>query len=50
MNTPVGISGSSGYIQYLLNGGHHGDLPYYKVSSPEHGITRIYTNGKVVKE
>ncbi|MGX7337954.1 hypothetical protein [Carnobacterium divergens] len=45
MNPPAGTSGSSRYIQY-----HPGDLPYYKVSSPEHGITRIYTNGKVVKE
>jgi hypothetical protein len=50
MNPPAGTSGSSRYIQYHPGGGHHGDLPYYKVSSPEHGITRIYMNGKVVKE
>ncbi|MEI5993265.1 hypothetical protein [Candidatus Enterococcus mansonii] len=50
MNPPAGTSGSSRYIQYHPGGGHHGELPYYKVSSPEHGITRIYTNGKVVKE
>lgn len=50
MNPPAGTSGSSRYILYHPGGGHHGDLPYYKVSSPEHGITRIYTNGKVVKE
>ncbi|MEI1230762.1 T7SS effector LXG polymorphic toxin [Enterococcus mundtii] len=50
MNPPAGTSGSSRYIQYHPGGGHHGDLPYYKVSSPEHGITRIYMNGKVVRE
>ncbi|EOX2685991.1 T7SS effector LXG polymorphic toxin [Enterococcus faecalis] len=50
MNPPAGSSGSSRYIQYHPGGGHHGDLPYYKVSSPEYGITRIYMNGKVVKE
>ncbi|WP_088815502.1 MULTISPECIES: hypothetical protein [Listeria] len=50
MNPPAGTSGSSRYIQYHPGGGHHGDLPYYKVSSPEHGIIRIYTNGKVVKK
>lgn len=50
MNPPAGTSGSSRYIQYHPGGGHHGDLPYYKVSSPEHGITRIYMNGMVVKK
>lgn len=48
MNPPEEIKGSSRYIQYHP-GGHHGDSPYYEVSSPEHGIIRIYTNGKVVK-
>ena len=26
-------NGSSVYIQYHLGGGHHGEMPYYKVSS-----------------
>ncbi|EOH75674.1 T7SS effector LXG polymorphic toxin [Enterococcus malodoratus] len=50
MNPPAGTSGSSRYIQYHPGGGHHGDLPYYKVSSPENGISRIYIDGRVVKE
>lgn len=50
MNPPAGTSGSSRYIQYHPGGGHHGGLPYYKVSSPEYGIKRIYMNGKVVVE
>lgn len=45
MNPPAGTSGSSRYIQYHPGGGHHGDLPYHKLSSPENGISRIYIDG-----
>lgn len=50
MNPPIKGSGSSNYIQYHPGGGHHGDMPYYKISSPDGGKIRIYTNGSVVKE
>ncbi|WP_314065284.1 T7SS effector LXG polymorphic toxin [uncultured Vagococcus sp.] len=50
MNPPADVSGSSRYIQYHPGGGHHGELPYYKVSSPKNGTKRIYMNGMVVKE
>ena len=33
-------NGSSVYIQYHLGGGHHGEMPYYKVSSAKNGIIR----------
>lgn len=47
MNAPDG-SGSSRYIQYHPGSGHHGDLPYYKISTPD-GTTRIDINGKVIE-
>ena len=39
-------NGSSIYIQYHPGGGHHGVMPYYKVSSGKNGIVRYYINGE----
>ena len=41
--------GSSEYIQYHPGGGHHGEIPYYKVSSGKNGTVRYYIDGKKVK-
>lgn len=41
-------NGGSEYIQYHPGGGHHGDLPYYKVSSSQNGTIRYYLNGEIV--
>lgn len=37
------------YIQYHPGGGHHGEMPYYKISSGPNGIVRYYINGERVK-
>ena len=37
---------SSIYIQYHPGGGHHGVMPYYKVSSGKNGTVRYYINGE----
>ena len=42
-------NGSSVYIQYHPGGGHHGEMPYYKVSSGKNGIVRYYINGERAK-
>ena len=42
-------NGSSVYIQYHPGGGHHGEMPYYKISSGPNGIVRYYTNGERAK-
>ncbi|MBE5871732.1 MAG: hypothetical protein E7294_10800 [Lachnospiraceae bacterium] len=42
MHTP---NGSSLYIQYHPGGGHHGEMPYFKVSSGQNGIRRFFING-----
>lgn len=42
-------NGSSVYIQYHPGGRHHGEMPYYKVSSGKNGIVRYYINGERVK-
>ena len=39
-------NGSSIYIQYYPGGGHHGVMPYYKVSSGKNGTVRYYINGE----
>lgn len=39
-------NGSSIYIQYHPGGGHHGVMPYYKVSSGKNGTVRYYINGE----
>ena len=39
-------NGSSLYIQYHPGGGHHGVMPYYKVSSGKNGTVRYYINGE----
>lgn len=39
-------NGSSLYIQYHPGGGHHGEMPYYKISSGKNGIVRYYINGE----
>lgn len=39
-------NGSSIYIQYHPGGGHHGVMPYYKVSSVKNGTVRYYINGE----
>ncbi len=38
-------NGGSEYIQYHPGGGHHGDLPYFKVSSGPNGTVRYDING-----
>lgn len=42
-------NGSSIYIQYHPGGGHHREMPYYKVSSGKNGIVRYYLNGERAK-
>lgn len=42
-------NGGSEYIQYHLGGGHHGDLPYYKVSSGPDGTVRYNFDGSIIK-
>lgn len=37
--------GSSLYIQYHPGGGHHGDMPYFKISSGSKGTRRFFING-----
>lgn len=37
-------NGSSIYIQYHPGSGHHGVMPYYKISSGKNGIVRYYIN------
>ena len=39
-------NGSSIYIQYHPGSGHHGVMPYYKISSGKNGIVRYYINGE----
>ena len=39
-------NGSSLYIQYHPGGGHHGSMPYFKVSSGQNGTVRYYINGE----
>lgn len=34
------------YNQKLGGGGHHGVMPYYKVSSGKNGTVRYYINGE----
>jgi len=34
------------YIQYHPGGGHHGELPYYKISTGKVGTVRYYINGE----
>ena len=41
-------NGRSEYIQYHPGGGHHGESPYYKVSSGRNGIKRYYIEGDVL--
>lgn len=36
------------YIQYHPGGGHHGELPYYKISTGKVGTVRYYINGEGV--
>lgn len=36
------------YIQYHPGGGHHGELPYFKISNGKIGIVRYYINGEGV--
>ena len=38
-------NGSSLYIQYHPGGGHHGEMPYFKVSSGSNGTRRFFING-----
>lgn len=38
-------NGGSEYIQYHPGGGHHGKLPYFKISSGPNGIIRYYIGG-----
>ncbi len=38
-------NGGSEYIQYHPGGGHHGDLPYFKISSGPNGIVRYFIGG-----
>ena len=42
-------NGSSIYIQYHPGSGHHGVMPYYKISSGKNGIVRYYINGERVQ-
>ena len=35
-------NGASEYIQYHPGGGHHGELPYYKISSGKNGTVRYF--------
>jgi len=42
-------NGGSEYIQYHPGGGHHGSLPYYKVSSGPNGTVRYNLDGSVIK-
>ena len=46
MNPPKGTSGDSRYIQYHPGNGHHGEVPYYKVSQPNKPTVRIYMDGR----
>ena len=41
-------NGRSEYIQYHPGGGHHGESPYYKVSSGPNGIRRYFIGGEVL--
>lgn len=36
------------YIQYHPGGGHHGELPYFKISNGKIGTVRYYINGERV--
>lgn len=38
-------NGGSEYIQYHPGGGHHGELPYFKISSGPNGIVRYFIGG-----
>ena len=38
-------NGSSLYIQYHPGGGHHGEMPYFKISSVPNGTRRFFING-----
>ncbi len=38
-------NGGSEYIQYHPGGGHHGELPYFKISSGQNGIVRYFLGG-----
>ncbi|OJG72167.1 hypothetical protein RV11_GL003138 [Enterococcus phoeniculicola] len=46
MNPPKGTSGGSRYIQYHPGNGHHGEVPYYKISQPNKPTVRIYMDGR----
>ena len=38
-------NGCSLYIQYHPGGGHHGEMPYFKISSGPNGTRRFFING-----